>query len=139
MANSSYYYNLYKEYKSKAEDYGKNIKSLQSIRDNLSSDFYDEQRNVNTELEDLKDYLEKSVRHDSLFKKVVNLNDDFKETTSGADDDLKNVFTQLDEEITSLNNKKSSAESSRDYYYDKYEEEKDKERKEFLDSLNPFN
>lgn len=135
MASSSYYYDLYEDYRDKAKKYGKNIESLQSIRNKLSNDFYDEQKNVNKELEDLKEDLEKSVRYDSLFKTVINENDDYKEKTCGADDDLKNVFTQLDEEITSLSNKKSSAESSRDYYHDKYEEEKEREHQEWLDSL----
>jgi len=135
MADSSYYYDNYKEYKKLASDYGKNISSLQSIKDNLARNFYDEQNNVNKELGDLKEDLEKSVRYDSSFNQLIGDLDDFEEINTETDGDLSKTLTNLGEEITSLGNKKTSAENSRDYYYGEYEKKKAEERQKWLDSL----
>ena len=135
MADSSYYYDKYKEYKGKASEYGKNITSLQSIKDNLARNFYDEQRNVNGELGDLKEDLVKSVRYDSSFNQLIADLDDFEEDNTETDGDLSKTLTNLGEEITSLGRKKQSAEESRDEYYRLYEDKKAEERQKWLDSL----
>ena len=60
--DSSYYNDLYKQYKKEADGYQKDIRILTDIRDRISGDFRDEQNSVNKELSDLRSDLEKAVR-----------------------------------------------------------------------------
>lgn len=139
MADSSYYYDKYIEYKNKASEYEKNISSLQSIKDNLARNFYDEQKNVNGELGDLKDDLQKAVRYDTSFNQVIADLDDFEEAKTEQDGDLGKTLTNLGEEISALDKKKQSAEGSRDYYYKEYKDAKDREWQERMDKLKFWN
>ena len=59
MASSSYYYNLYKQKKNAVKSYDGDLKDLQKALDNLTDTMYDEIRNINNELEDLKRRYEK--------------------------------------------------------------------------------
>ena len=138
MANSSYYYSMYKKEKEKAKTQSKDISSLQTILNRLTGEFYDEQSNVNRELDDLKEDLNKAIRHLSKFNIIVNDCYSYKEKTSTADSSLNSAIDSLENEIASLNSKQATAEQNRDYYYNKYKEEKEKERQEFLNSINIF-
>ncbi len=138
MANSSYYYSMYKKEKEKAKTQSKDISSLQTILNRLTGEFYDEQSNVNRELDDLKEDLNKAVRHLSKFNIIVNDCYSYKEKTSTADSSLNSAIDSLENEIASLNSKQAITEQNRDYYYNKYKEEKEKERQEFLNSINIF-
>ncbi len=135
MANSGYYYNQYNSYKTQATGYDKNIKALIKIKENLINDFYDEQSNVNKELSDLKDDLNKSVRHDSKFTVIASGCESYKEKSTTADTNLNSVIIALENEIASLNNKKRTAEQNRDAQYQRYNTEKQQERQAWLDSL----
>jgi hypothetical protein len=135
MANSGYYYNQYNSYKTQAAGYDKNIKALIKIKENLINDFYDEQSNVNKELSDLKDDLNKSVRHDSKFTVIASGCESYKEKSTTADTNLNSVIIALENEISSLNNKKRTAEQNRDAQYQRYNTEKQQERQAWLDSL----
>ena len=135
MANSSYYYSLYKKEKENANAYSKNSSSLQTILNRLTGEFYDEQSSVNSELDDLKEDLNKAVRHLSKFSIIVNDCYTYKEKVSTADTYLNSAVDSLEDEIASLNSRQITAEQNRDYYYNRYKEEKEKERQEFLNSL----
>lgn len=135
MARSSYYYDQYNSYKKEASECDKNIKTLIKIRDSLTSDFYDEQSNVNKELSDLKDDLKKSVRHDSKFSVIASECESHKEKSTTADADLNSAVIALENEIATLNQKKSVAEQNRDTQYRSYTTAKQEERQEWLDSL----
>ncbi len=138
MANSSQYYNWYKQERDKADNYSKNINELQNIKNALSNNFNDEQSNVNGEFEDLKGDMNNAVRHDVSFDIIVNECYSHKEKGTTADTYLSGAITDLENEIASLNSKRSTAESNRDYNYRKYKEKKEEERQAFLDSLNIF-
>jgi len=135
MANSSYYYNQYKKYKAQASNYDKNIQTLTKIKDNLTNNFYDEQSNVNKELSDLKDDLNKAVRHDSSFLTIASGCESYKEKSSTADSDLNNVIIALENEIAALNGKKTTAEQNRDAQYQSYSTKKQEERQAWFDSI----
>lgn len=139
MAGSSYYYNLYKQYQKSAEALGRNIKELERIRNALHNDFYDEQRNVNTQLSELKDELGKSVRHDASFDRTREACEVNKEKATNADEFLYKAVTELDQEIAELNRRRSDDEAKRDENYNRYKEKKEEERQEWLDKINIFN
>lgn len=135
LANSNYYYQLYLKYKKEAEDYAENIKELKAIKNSLTGDFYDEQRNVNVELEDLKEDLKKSVRHDFKFTSTASECLNQKEKTATADGNLNQVIVALENEISALETKKIMAEASRDTNYRQYEREKRAELEEATEAL----
>lgn len=135
VAGSSYYYGQYNSYKKEASRYDKNIKALIKIRDSLTSDFYDEQSNVNKELSDLKDDLKKSVRHDPKFSVIASECESYKEKSTTADANLNCAVIALENEIATLNQKKSVAEQNRDAQYRSYTTAKQEERQAWLDSL----
>lgn len=130
MANSSYYYGLYKKYQKEVEDYEKNIEELKNIKNSLTSDFYDEQKNVNGELNDLKEDLDKAVRYDYKFNENANECQKTKEKTSNADGNLNNVIIAMENEISSLQLKKKVSEENRDSNYRQYENQRKAELEE---------
>lgn len=129
MASSSYYYNLYRKYKKEVEELEENIKSLTEIRNSISGDYYDEQSAVNKELNNLKEDLKKSIRHDSMWNNIALQCETYKEKSSSADSNLRSSMDYLDSEIQSLNAKKNTAIYNRDKAYKKYLEKKEEERK----------
>lgn len=135
MASSSYYYELYKKYKKLAKEYGDNIKDLQKINNTVSDDLYSKIQSVNNELDNLKEDLVKSVRHNSDFSKTTNSLPSKKEKGVSSDNNMRNVTNELSDEISELNRKKNDAEDDRDYYYRRYQEKKQEEREAFLKSL----
>lgn len=135
MASSSYYYSLYTQYKAEVSNLQKNIEALTKIVNGISSDYYDEQSNVNRELNDLKEDLQKAVRHDNTWNTIASKCESYKEKSSSADSNLNSASSYLNEEIRSLNSKKSTAESNRDQAYRDYESAKDAEYQAWLDSL----
>lgn len=139
MANSSHYNYLYNQEKNKVKSYSKDVESLQKILNRLIGEFYDEQSNVNRELDDLKEDLNKAVRHISKFNVIVNDCYTYKEKVVTADSSLNGVVVSLENEIASLNSQRTTAEQNRDYYRRKYIEEKDKEQQELWDKINIFN
>ena len=72
MANSSYYYNLYKQKKSAVNSYDDDLKDLRKALSNLTDTMSDEIRAINNELDDLKSDLNKSIRHNSKFTSRAN-------------------------------------------------------------------
>ncbi|MCA1054928.1 hypothetical protein LCM10_08020 [Rossellomorea aquimaris] len=128
MASSSYYYNLYKKNKNKAEDYEDNLKDLGKILDNLHYDLFDEILDVNDRLDRLIDDLTKGVRHNSRFASSANSLANEKEKSVGADRDLSTTQDELEDEIARVRHLKSEAISDKDYYYRKYKEKKAEEK-----------
>lgn len=138
MEGSSYYNNLYKQQKKDVKEFSRNTEVLKKILNTLTRDFYDEQSDVNGELDDLKEELNKAVRHDAKFNILANESYLYKEKSTTADTYLDSVVVSLENEIASLNSKKASAEQNMDYYHLKYEEKKEEERQQFFDSINIF-
>lgn len=138
MEGSSYYNNLYKQQKKDVKEFSRNTEVLKKILNTLTRDFYDEQSDVNGELDDLKEELNKAVRHDAKFNILANESYLYKEKSTTADTYLDSVVVSLENEIASLNSKKASAEQNMDYYHSKYEEKKEEERQQFFDSINIF-
>lgn len=124
MANSNYYYGLYTKYKKEAEDYAENIEDLKNIKNCLTSEFYDEQKSVNGEVDDLTEDLNKAVRYDYKFPYNAKECEKTKEKTSSADRNLSNVITAIENEMGSLEMKKKVAEQNRDSNYRQYESQK---------------
>lgn len=135
MANSNYYHNQYNSYKSEMSGYDKNLKALIKIKDSLVNDFYDEQSNVNKELNDLKDDLNKSVRHDYNFNVIASGCESYKEKVTTADTNLNSVVIALENEINSLSAKKSIAEQNMNTQYQNYNNAKEEERRAWIESL----
>lgn len=135
MASSSYYYNLYKQKKSAVKSYDGDLKDLQKALDNLTDTMNDEIRAINNELEDLKSDLNKSVRHNSKFTSRANAVTAEKEKTVTADPHLSIAARELQEEISRINRLRSQAITDRDYYYQKYKDKKEEERRELLDKI----
>lgn len=135
MASSSYYYNLYKQKKSAVKSYDGDLKVLQKALDNLTDTMNDEIRAINNELEDLKSDLNKSVRHNSKFTSRANAVTAEKEKTVTADPHLSIAVRELQEEISRINGLRSQAITDRDYYYQKYKDKKEEERRELLDKI----
>lgn len=135
MASSSYYYNLYKQKKSAVKSYDGDLKDLQKALDNLTDTMNDEIRAINNELEDLKSDLNKSVRHNSKFTSRANAVTAEKEKTVTADPHLSIAVREIQEEISRINRLRSQAITDRDYYYQKYKDKKEEERRELLDKI----
>lgn len=135
MASSSYYYNLYKQKKSAVKSFDGDLKDLQKALDNLTDTMNDEIRAINNELEDLKSDLNKSVRHNSKFTSRANAVTAEKEKTVTADPHLSIAVRELQEEISRINRLRSQAITDRDYYYQKYKDKKEEERRELLDKI----
>lgn len=135
MASSSYYYRKYKDYRDKVKTLKNQITKLNDIKNSLINNFYDEQSNVNKEINDLKDELKESIRHDSKFNTIASGYNKYKEKVSTADKSLGSTAEAIDSEISNLNSQKQTAERNRDSYYQKYEREKENERQRVLSSL----
>lgn len=135
MANSSYYYNLYKQKKNAVKSYEDDIGDLHKALSNLTDTMGDEIRAVNNELEDLKSDLNKAIRHNAKFTSRANAVTSEKEKTVTADPHLSVAVRELEEEISRLNGLKTTAINDRDYYYRKYKEKKEEERRELLDKI----
>lgn len=138
MADSTYYYNLYRQYKKEVSDLEKDIKSLTGIRNTISGDFYDEQSDVNKELEELKEDLKKSIRHDPSWDTLTEQCERYREKGSSADRRLLSSMDYLDSELQSLNNQKNCADRNRDQAYRNYENKKEEERQERLEKMKNF-
>lgn len=135
MASSSYYYSLYRQKKNAVKSYDDDIGDLQKALNNLTDTMGDEIRAVNNELEDLKSDLNKAIRHNSKFTSRANAVTAEKEKTVTADSNLNVAVRELEEEISRLSGLKTTAINDRDYYYRKYKEKKEEERREFLDKI----
>lgn len=135
MASSGYYYNLYKQKKNVAKSYEDDISDLRKALNNLTDTMNDEIRAVNNELEDLKSDLNKAVRHNAKFTSRANAVTSEKEKAVTADPNLSVAVRELEEEISRLNGLKTTAINDRDYYYRKYKEKKEEERRELLNKI----
>lgn len=138
MANSSYYYGQYKAHKKKVNVLNSNIFNLLSIKNSLEVDFHDEQSSVNKELDDLKDDLNKAVRHDYKFANIASQSNSYKEKGSTADVNLNSGICALENEIATLNNQKLTANNNMNQNYQMYLTKKEEERQAWLESINIF-
>lgn len=135
MADSSYYKNLYNQKKKEAKSYNENLQDLRKIQERLKEDFGDEIRNVNYEIDALKEDLNKAIRHNNQFGTNVNQLEDQKEVRTTLDGNLRTAISELDEEINRIIQIKGQAEQERDRYQQEYNNKKEKERQERLEKL----
>lgn len=136
MASSSYYYNLYKQKRNEANKYEDDLRDLRKILNKLTGSMGDEIRAVNNELDDLKEDLKDSVRHNDKFSQSVRSISSEKEKAVTKDRYLRVAVNELEDEISRVTGLKNQAVKDRDYYKRKYEEEKAEERRELLAKLN---
>lgn len=132
MANKNYYYNLYKQKRNAVKSYDNELADLRKILSNLTDTMSDEIRDINNELEDLKSDLLKSIRHNNTFTSRANIVTAEKEKAVTADPNLRIAVNMLEDEITRLNNLRTTAINERDNYYSRYTEKKEEERQERL-------
>lgn len=71
-SSSSYWYNLYKGKRDLVKKYEVRIKELKTVLSNLQDNLWDEIRAVNNEIDDLKEDLNKGVRHNARFTSRAN-------------------------------------------------------------------
>lgn len=132
MANSSYYYSLYKQKKSTINSYDDDLKDLRKALSNLIDTMNEEIKAINNELDELKSDLNNSIRHNSKFTSRANAVTTEKEKTVTADPNLSVAVRELEEEIARINGLRNTDINDRDYYYRKYKEKKEQERQELL-------
>lgn len=135
MANSKYYKEQYKKYKQQAKDLSKQEEQLQKAHDKLRDTFSDEISAVNSEYDDLKEDLNKAIRHDGNFTSGANNLPAKKEKNVHSDGKTSATLSYLEDEIRDLKNKKQTAETNRDSNKTKYDTKKKEERDEFLSNL----
>lgn len=135
MASSGYWYNLYKAKRDLVKTYEGQIKELRTILSNLQDNLWDEIRAVNNKIDDLKDDLNKGIRHNSRFTSKANALGTEKEKAVTADGSLRISVDEVDGEIARLSSLKGTAERERDDYYSKYTTAKEEERQERLKAL----
>lgn len=135
MEKSKYYRDQCKAYEKEANKYGKNIDELQKIKNMLLNQFYDEQSNVNKELNDLKSDLNKAVRYDSGFSAKISQCEWHKEKVSTADSNLKNAINALENEIATLGGKKMTAEQNYNTQLNNYNTAKQEEKNKLIAAL----
>ncbi|MCI9420619.1 MAG: hypothetical protein HFG32_11505 [Eubacterium sp.] len=133
MADSKFFDNQYKSYKNQVKSLQKDLTKLIRIRDSLTGDFFDEQSNVNKELDELKEDLAKAVRHDGTFSSIASSCHAYKEKGSTADSGLSSAIYAIESEIAQLNNQKSTAEGNMEQSYKQYQAKKTEERQNMLD------
>ncbi len=124
MSSSSHYYRLYNDYKRKVKNCNDDIKEIERIKISLNNDFYDEQRNVNSELEELKSDLAQAVRHNSKFDETQRDCDTYEEKTTNADQFLKQALSEIEEGLVELQRKRDDYEYQKDTYYSLYQQAK---------------
>ena len=135
MADSNYYYRQYKSYKNQTNSLQDNINKLTAIKNSLVGEFYDEQSDVNKKLDDLKEDLNRAVRHDAKFNTIASTCNSYKEKGSTADADLNNIICALENEIAALNNQRSTAEYNMNQNYQQYQTKREEEQRAWWDSL----
>ena len=135
MADSKFFDNQYRSYKNQVKSLQKDLTKLIRIRDSLTGDFYDEQSNVNRELDDLKEDLNKAVRHDGKFSNNASLCNVYKEKGSTADSGLSGAINAIENEIAQLQNQKSTAEGNMEQSYQQYQTKKTEERQKMLEQF----
>ena len=135
MADSGYYWNLYWKKRKEVESLKDDIKDIEKIRDSLTDDFYDEIRNVNNELDAMKEDMKKAVRHNATFTAQANGLGNEKEKAVTADSLLGTTIQELNEEISRLTTKKKQVEANRDHYYNEYKQKKEEEKQEFWNKV----
>lgn len=135
MASSGYYKQQYKQYKEDAKNYEKYEKELEKIHGNLADDLYDEVKDVNKELDDLKADLKKAVRHNQFFTNKAEDFEDNKECNTSIDAQLSGAEGCISDEIGEVRRKKDNAIRERDRNKELYDDKKDEERAEFLGGI----
>lgn len=130
MASSSYYKKKYKEKRKEAEDYKDKKGDINTILKNLRDSMGDEIRAVNNELDALKNDLDKSVRHDSVFSGNSNIASSKKESSIASDAKLSVAVSRLEDEVARLEKLRQQALEDEEYYYEKYLDAKEREREE---------
>lgn len=126
MPSSSYYNDKYKEKKKEIKKYDNNLEDLRKILNNFCN-LYDEKDAVNNELSELKTYLNKAIRYNSVFNTNAESFESKKEKSVDSDTNLKQSKESIESEISRINNLRTKAISDRDYYYNKYEQKKQEE------------
>lgn len=135
MADSSYYYNRYREKKREVEKYEKALRELRVIERNLVNEQNNEIDAVNREIMELGADLQQSVQENAVFLHAVSkVYEEIEHGTLG-DRHLSGAVSAIQGEIWSVDSKKSQAIADRDYYWRKYQEAKEEERKEFWANL----
>lgn len=135
MADSKFFDNQYKSYKNQVKSLQKDLTKLIRIRDSLTGDFFDEQSNVNKELDDLKEDLDKAVRHDGAFSSIASSCHAYKEKGSTADSGLSSAIYAIESEIAQISNQKTTAEGNMQQSYQQYQAKKTEERQKMLEQL----
>jgi hypothetical protein len=126
---------MYRKKRDEVDDYDDALRDLKRILESIAYDLPGEIMDVNFEFDGLKEDLLKGVRHNSLFTNRANGFENKKEKSVGLDRDMSTTQNALEDEVARVTNLRAQAISSRDYYYDKYQEKKSEERAELLKNL----
>ena len=114
MSDKDYFKQQYKLYKKEADSLADDIKELKKIRKVIMEKFDDEQDAVNKKIKKLGEELEKSIRHDIMFISASDEAISYTEANAATDARLSGAISVIDDELNSLSQKLSTAESNRD-------------------------
>lgn len=135
MANNSRYYkDKYKKAKNEEWQLGNDIKDLENIIKKLDR-LPDEIRAVNNELRQLDEDLKDAVRHNSAFSRARRDATDNTEKDARRDSNLGVVYSEVEDEIRRLKNKKDQAARDKARYKQKYDQKKKEEMEQLWDSI----
>lgn len=135
MADSSYYYNRYKDRKNEVKMFDSQLTALRKALTNIADTMSDEINAINKELEDLKNDLNRSIRHNYLFTARANAITSNKEKGVSSDPVLGVAIKNLENEIIGIEHRRTNAANERDYYYQLYLNKKEEEKKELLSKI----
>lgn len=135
MQSSGQYYSEYLSHKADVMRYDQNIRTLTAIKNSLSGDFFDKQNRVNSELDELKEALNRAVRYDPKFQTIASECEAQREKDTSADSNLNDAVINLENEIADLNNKRSMADQQANQSYQDFLTAQREEHEAWLNSL----
>ncbi len=110
------------QHEGKARGYRNRIRELNNIKNAASGQLSDEQSNVNREIGELMDDLEKAVRHEQTFASNIRTHNNYKEGNSYSDTDLSQVISSIEEEISDLERKATDEDDAAYEAYRNYQD-----------------
>lgn len=114
------------------------IEELKKIKVRVENNLSDEVSNINGKINDLKEDLGKSVRHNSTFNANKNRLNDEKEQFVYNDNFMNAVVRWIQEEINQLNRKTEAEQNNLDAYNRQYNNAKsaeDEERRKKIEKI----
>ena len=135
MANSAIYKREYNEHKRNVKRLNDDADELEKIANVIARNLNDEIDDVNSEVNKLREEVSNGVRHNSKYDEAAYNAVNVKECTPYIDWNLSTAINNLNEEKNDLKDKAFRESQERDKCKREYDNEKKREREEFLSNL----